>query len=118
MGPARPGYLKALKLGMTELRDDATRARACADCHYVTDPRLISSGHPSGVDFDYAAAVAKIRHWQSPLPAAGALPMLCLPYAGGRATVYRDWADELPGSVQPVPPAKVASSLPPIRAAG
>lgn len=38
-----------------------------------------------------------------PTPAAGALPMLCLPYAGGRATVYRAWADELPGSLQPLP---------------
>lgn len=28
--------------------------------------------------------------------------MLCLPYAGGRATAFRGWADELPSTVQPI----------------
>ncbi len=72
-GRSRPGYVKALKLGMVELKDDATRAAACADCHYITDPRLISSGHPSGADFDYPSGMAEVRHWQSPLDSAGAL---------------------------------------------
>ena len=73
LGASRPGYVKALQLGMTELKDDAIRAAACAGCHYVTDPRLISSGHPSGTDFDYASGMAEIRHWQSSSGAAGAL---------------------------------------------
>ncbi len=73
LGLKRPGYVKALKLGMVELKDGATLAAACVDCHYVTDPRLISSGHPSGADFDYASGMAKTRHWQSPLASAGAL---------------------------------------------
>lgn len=33
----------------------------------------------------------------------GALPLLCFPYAGGRWTAYRDWADELPTSIHVVP---------------
>ena len=65
-GQTRPGYVNALKLGMTELKDPATRAATCAGCHYITDPRLISSGHPSGADFDYASGMAEVRHWQSP----------------------------------------------------
>ncbi len=73
LGLQRPGYVKALKLGMVELKAGTTLARACADCHYVTDRRLISSGHPSGADFEYASGMAKTRHWQSPLPPAGAL---------------------------------------------
>ena len=72
-GVNRPGYVKALQLGMVELKDDATLAGACADCHYITDPRLISSGHPSGADFDYASGMAEIRHWQSPPKPASAL---------------------------------------------
>jgi len=35
-------------------------------------------------------------------PAPGPVPLLCLPYAGGRAAVFRGWADELPATVQPI----------------
>ncbi|MEE8523168.1 MAG: multiheme c-type cytochrome [Thermoanaerobaculia bacterium] len=73
LGEQRPGYRKALGLGMNELKDLDVRARACIGCHYVTDPRLISSGHPSGADFDYVGNMAKIRHWERPPAAAGAL---------------------------------------------
>jgi medium-chain acyl-[acyl-carrier-protein] hydrolase len=30
------------------------------------------------------------------------VPLLCLPYAGGRASAFRDWADELPATVRPI----------------
>ncbi len=72
-GLNRPGYVKGLKLGLVELKNAATLAAVCADCHYITDPRLISSGHPSGADFDYASGMEKTRHWQAPLASGGAL---------------------------------------------
>ena len=39
------------------------RARACAQCHYITDPRLISTGHPTGRDFSLVERNEKINHW-------------------------------------------------------
>ncbi len=72
-GPTRPGYVKALTLGMVELQNLDTRAETCADCHYITDPRLISSGHPSGIDFDYVAGMKEIRHWDSPPKSGSAI---------------------------------------------
>lgn len=66
LGVRRPGYVDGLRLGMNELRDLSVRARVCSGCHYITDERLISSGHPSGKDFDYVAGMAKTRHWTRP----------------------------------------------------
>ena len=63
LGQQRPGHLAALARGKLELRDQAVRARTCAACHYITDERLLSAGHSSGADFDYAAGIAKVRHW-------------------------------------------------------
>ncbi|MEM7353848.1 MAG: multiheme c-type cytochrome [Acidobacteriota bacterium] len=73
LGTERPGYINALQLGMVELQNLKTRAETCTGCHYITDRRLISSGHPSGVDFDYVDGMAEIRHWQSPPIGAPAL---------------------------------------------
>ena len=42
---------------MTELQNLETRAKVCTGCHLITDPRLISSGHPVGADFDYVAGL-------------------------------------------------------------
>ncbi len=64
LGLKRPGYLKALTLGMNELKNPAARAKACVSCHYITDSRLISSGHPTGEGFDYLGGLTKIKHWQ------------------------------------------------------
>ncbi len=66
-GANRPGYLEALRLGKTDLKRLDVRARVCTDCHYITEPRLLSAGHPSGADFDYAAGMGSVRHWQEPL---------------------------------------------------
>jgi surfactin synthase thioesterase subunit len=38
-----------------------------------------------------------------PTPAADSLALLCLPHAGARASAYRDWADELPSTLQALP---------------
>ena len=67
LGEQRPGYIKGLKLGMTELRNQDVRAQTCTNCHYITEPRLISAGHPSGENFNYVAATAKVKHWDHPL---------------------------------------------------
>jgi hypothetical protein len=72
-GVNRAGYKKALELGMNELKNLDVRARQCASCHYVTEPRLLSSGHPSGRDFDFAAGNKKIKHWPTELDNAATL---------------------------------------------
>lgn len=62
------------RLGMVDLGDPATRARVCSSCHYVTDRRLLASGHPPGTEgFDLAARSGKIVHWDRSQPSAGAL---------------------------------------------
>lgn len=38
-----------------------------------------------------------------PAPAVDSVALLCLPHAGARAAAYRDWADELPASLQALP---------------
>ncbi len=67
LGAKRPGYIKGLKLGLVKLKDEAVRAENCASCHYITDQRLISSGHSSGEKFKYAERVKEIKHWESGL---------------------------------------------------
>lgn len=61
--PHETDYGAALSLGLVDLKSAATRARVCADCHYVNDERLLSAGHPSGADFDLSGAVERTRHW-------------------------------------------------------
>ncbi len=63
LGLQRPGYQKALQLGMAKLRDAEVRAKVCTGCHYITEPRLISAGHPSGREHDYIEGMATIEHW-------------------------------------------------------
>ncbi|MFQ5524782.1 MAG: multiheme c-type cytochrome [Thermoanaerobaculia bacterium] len=64
LGRQRPGHLAALGLGKKDLRQSKTRAETCTGCHYVTDRRLLSAGHPSGSDFDYVRGMNEVRHWQ------------------------------------------------------
>lgn len=73
LGAQRPGYVAALKLGKVDLPDLKVRAKVCSGCHYITDSRLISSGHPSGKGFDYAQGMAQIRHWEKPPASASSL---------------------------------------------
>ncbi|MBZ0111649.1 MAG: cytochrome c family protein [Thermoanaerobaculia bacterium] len=73
LGRKRPGFVAALQKGKKDLELLPTRATECASCHYITDPRLLSAGHPSGKDYDFAASVGKIRHWSRPLESASQL---------------------------------------------
>lgn len=73
LGTERPGYRKALQLGMSEMLDHDVRARSCTSCHYITDERLLATGHPSGATFDYVAGMAKVRHWDEPLASPAVL---------------------------------------------
>ena len=106
---------RALTLGMVALEDPSTRADKCSGCHYVTDPRLISVGHPTGADFDFVAANAAIKHWQtdvSPdvllaafsgaIAARGPLPSVAvmLP-AAARSAEVADADAQLAGPTQP-----------------
>ncbi len=67
-GPSS-GYLKPHKdggnpqLGMTPLKQAAARAANCSRCHRISDERLLSSGHPSGANYNFAEANTKIKHW-------------------------------------------------------
>ncbi|MEO1366533.1 MAG: multiheme c-type cytochrome, partial [Acidobacteriota bacterium] len=66
LGRERTGYQKAIQVGMKDLYERQVRVKNCASCHYITDPRLISSGHPTGVDFDIADGIEQIRHCSAP----------------------------------------------------
>lgn len=67
-GAARPGYVKALKLGMVDLKNLDRRADACVRCHYMTDEKLLAAGHPSGAKFNYITGIrTKVsKHWRRP----------------------------------------------------
>ena len=73
IGTEESSYQEALGLGMIELRNVARRAETCASCHLIDDPRLISVGHPRGMNFDLYAASTKIKHWEHPVAAANEL---------------------------------------------
>ncbi len=59
----------AFSSGMVQLADVKQRANVCTGCHYINEPRLISSGHPSNARFDYVQALGRIKHWKDPLSA-------------------------------------------------
>lgn len=67
------GYNVGKEFGMVLLEDLEARTEACAQCHYITDPRLLSTGHPSGANFNIVAGDQKIKHWQENTLAAAAL---------------------------------------------
>lgn len=87
LGDDRPGYRQALAEGMLALRDLDVRAKTCTGCHYITEPRLISAGHPSGRNFDYADAMTRINHWDHPSAAAGAITAAFQNVLGSRGPV-------------------------------
>lgn len=68
LGRRRPGHLAALELGKVDLRQTRKRAETCTGCHYITEPRLLSAGHPSGAGFDYVEGMNGVRHWQERMP--------------------------------------------------
>jgi len=72
------GYPKALKLGMIEMKNLDTRATTCVRCHLITEPKLVSAGHPTGEDFDYVRGIRQniAKHWKHPAESAGELQPL------------------------------------------
>jgi hypothetical protein len=65
LGVNRPGRIKALQLGMVELKNLDNRANTCVRCHYITDQKLIAAGHPDGARFNYISGIKKVaRHWK------------------------------------------------------
>ena len=56
-------HAESVGLGLTDLRDPRVQATTCAGCHYITDPKLINAGHPSGGDFEIVSRKADIVHW-------------------------------------------------------
>lgn len=87
LGLQRPGYRKALQLGMVELEDLSKRAATCTGCHYITDPRLLSAGHPSGAGFDFVGGMSNIKHWQAPLAPAATIKTAFAGAIGSRGSV-------------------------------
>jgi hypothetical protein len=64
-GASRPGYVKSLKLGLKDLKNLDVRARQCVYCHYVTDQKLLATGHKSGSDFNYVSGMRSVaKHWK------------------------------------------------------
>jgi hypothetical protein len=62
--PARSGYTQAISLGMINLKNIAMRAETCVRCHYITDQRVLASGHPDGSKFNYLAGMKSVaKHW-------------------------------------------------------
>lgn len=41
--------------------------------------------------------------WLSRIPSGDGMPLLCFPHAGGRASAFQSWADELPTTLRPMP---------------
>lgn len=64
-GVNRTGYLKALQLGLVELKNVDKRANTCVRCHYITDQKLLAAGHPDGARFNYISGLKKVaKHWK------------------------------------------------------
>ena len=74
---AGASYLEAHKKGgnpqrgMRALKQAGDRVAICAECHRISDERLLAAGHPSGADYDIVAASQKIKHWPGAKPEKG-----------------------------------------------
>lgn len=66
-------YAGSASKGMVQLENVQARAQNCAKCHYITDERLISSGHPTGAGFNLGQRNQAIKHWQAPTLSPGDL---------------------------------------------
>ncbi len=97
-GLERSGYVNALRLGMEELKNPKIRAKRCSDCHYITEPRLISAGHPSGKGFDFLAGMRKIRHWEGGGPGDTQLQQAFASVLGARGAVPQVELARLPSA--------------------
>ena len=61
----RSGYQKAIRVGLEQLRKTNVRARACVDCHYINEKKLLEAGHPTGEAFNYVRGIKNniSQHW-------------------------------------------------------
>ena len=67
-GAGRPGYVKGMRLGMKDLKKLEVRAGACVRCHLTADQKVLASGHPSGLKFNYKSGMKSVaKHWKRPL---------------------------------------------------
>ncbi|MFK7844384.1 MAG: multiheme c-type cytochrome [Rhodothermales bacterium] len=70
-GPSS-GYLQPHKrgqgaqFGLRNLSDATVRAANCAQCHHITDERLLASGHSAGQGYNVATGNNAIKHWPDP----------------------------------------------------
>ncbi len=61
-------YQKALALGMTDLKNLKVRSATCVRCHLTTDQKILASGHPDGLKFNYVNNMKSVaKHWKRPL---------------------------------------------------
>jgi hypothetical protein len=99
-----------LQLGIIDLENAAKRAEVCTSCHYITDARLLASGHPRPEPFDLWERSERIEHWQGG-PDAGALRAAFKEVISKRGTVPQVQAARLEEAV-----AQTAGGVPPIGA--
>lgn len=109
-GSTRPGYKRALPLGKTPLESPEIRARNCVECHYITEPRLISAGHPSGAGFDYEKGLGEIKHWDQTSGSADAIRTAFAGAKAARGTVPKVRVASLPSGTATAPAAPRAGA--------
>ena len=61
--PHKKDRTKGYDFGMVALKQPDVLAANCSKCHYITDDRLISSGHPTGSDYNIRSGHQSIKHW-------------------------------------------------------
>lgn len=105
-GQPRPVYAKSLALGLADLKKPEELAKACVRCHYMTDQKLISAGHPDGAKFAYRSKMKDVTdHWR--YREKGDIPA---------AAVFNDAkARKGPGAKLAPAPKPVAQQTPPAR---
>ncbi|MGH1362697.1 MAG: cytochrome c family protein [Calditrichia bacterium] len=81
------GYEISAGFGMKQLEQANVRAANCAECHYITDKRLLASGHPSGKDFDLARGNDRVKHWEGPKLSSSSLNSAYKTVAAGRGQI-------------------------------
>ncbi len=97
-------YAEGASLGMINQEDPATRANNCVRCHHITDERLLSSGHPTGEEFNMAERNQKIKHWEAPNHGAGVLNNAYQQARSRRAIPQVQIATPVAVGVPPPPP--------------
>jgi hypothetical protein len=64
-GVIRDGYTKSLGLGIKDLKKADILADACVRCHLLTDQKILASGHPDGMKFNYKSGMKSVaKHWK------------------------------------------------------